>query len=94
MQYLKGFTKARLLGIAHEAYVAKCDSLGNDYNLENGTKYDYNLITHPVTGEHALEIGDTTFLPHPPFLSLLVEVEHMNLDGWGLIIKEPVTLEV
>jgi hypothetical protein len=78
MQYLKGYTKSRLLGIAHEAYCEACQ----DYDTNNVTKYSYPLIQHPITGEYALVIEDKSQLPEPPFWSHLVEKETMIADGW------------
>jgi hypothetical protein len=88
MQYLRGFTKARLLGIAHESYVNKCEVLGNDYDVNSVTKYDYSLVTHPVSGEHCLEIEDTTYLPDIHKNRLICQ-EVMSGEGW--FVKETVS---
>ena len=78
MQYLKGYTKARLLGISHESYASSCQ----DYDLSNVTKYMYPLIQHPITEEYALVIEDKSYLPEPPFWSQLVDEETMISEGW------------
>ena len=78
MQYLKGYTKSRLLGISHESYCNSCV----DYDLNNVTKYKYRLIQHPTSGEYALEVKDKTFLPELPFWDKLVNAKIMELEGW------------
>jgi hypothetical protein len=84
MQYLKGYTKARLLGISHETYCTSCV----DYNINNVTKYSYRLIQHPVNSEYALEISDKTHLPELPFWNQLVSKEVMETDGWFNEVSE------
>jgi hypothetical protein len=80
-QYLKGYPKARLLGIAHEEYVENCEALGNDYDTNNITKYNYSLIMHPISKDYALTITDTTHLPEV-FLTRLTDQATMDADGW------------
>lgn len=84
--YLRGeqFNKARLLGIWHEMYVARCASLGNDYDANNVTKYDSDqaeLIQHPVTGEYALKVIDDTYFPEGLDRYLYAE-SYMVRNGW------------
>jgi hypothetical protein len=76
-QYLKNYPKSRLLGIAHEQYVADCEN----YDTNNITKYKSELIKHPINDEFSLKIEDATNLPEI-FLSRLVSQEQMQIDGW------------
>lgn len=72
---------ARLLGISNENYVYHCNQLGNLHNSDCQTMYEFELITHPVTGEEALVIEDTTYLPSVHIARLLTQ-EEMESEGW------------
>lgn len=79
--YLTGYTKARLLGIAHETYVTECNVKGNEYYGICETMYSYELIKHPTLDEYALKIEDETYLPSV-FISRLVDFGTMSTNGW------------
>jgi hypothetical protein len=81
--YLLGYDKARLLGIAHEAYVRTCA----DYDVNNITKYAYSLLEKD--GEYALDVADGEDLPDV-FKSKLVDKEVMIQNGWSYYFDEGV----
>jgi type IV secretory pathway VirB4 component len=81
-QYLKDYPPQRLLGISHEAYMARTLSLNKNYDSSNMyTKYEYTLIEHINDEKYALEIEYTTYLPEI-FLDRLTTHEQMESDGW------------
>lgn len=83
---------ARLLSISHECYEDYCIiGLSNSNYNNRQTKYCFGVITHPTSGEYALEIDDTqneyNYLASVHVDRLVSEVD-MDEDGW-FDVEEP-----
>lgn len=78
------YTEERLRGIAHEMYCLECTSKGVPYCTGRTTVYNANIISHPLTGDKALQIDIDQALQYVPsiFAPRLVSYATMEADGW------------
>ena len=82
-QYLTGYSYERCIGIASEHYALICTNCGNEYDLNNITRFNCKFIQHPITGAFALEFQEEviSYLIEK-FQNELVNFETLNNDGW------------
>jgi len=79
----KEVTKSTALGVMLKKYVYNTPSFDvNSYV----SRYDSNLIQHPVTGKYAIEMSDTTGLGDI-FLAGIENRESLESDGWFEVVE-------